>query len=271
MTTGPGLQAPDALAAARRQTLLVYLCSLFVGFFVAAELLGAKLWTFRLFGLGPADLGLGSGEGGFVATAGILAFPLTFILTDIVNEYFGVRVVRLFTFAAIGVNVLLQFVVQAAIRVPAVSFTAGVSPADVDAAYRLSLGQSWAIVAGSLVAFALGQLLDVHVFTLLRRMTGGRLLWLRAQGSTVVSQLVDTFVVIFLAFVLLPGLAGDGQARMDSGQALEVSLTNYVYKFLIAVGITPLLYVVHALVDGYLGKQQADALVRVAHPESADA
>lgn len=250
-------------SAARRQVLLVALCSLFVGFFVTAELLGAKLWSFTLAGLGPRDFGL-AGER-FVATAGILAFPLTFILTDIVNEYFGVRVVRQFTFAAIGVNVVLQAVVQAAIRVPAVSFTPGIEAAEVQRAYDLALGQSWAIVAASLVAFALGQLLDVRVFTLLRRMTGGRLLWLRAQGSTVVSQLVDTFVVIFLAFVVLPELFDTGSTRMNAAQAFEVSITNYVYKFAIAVVITPLLYVVHGLVDLYLGRDAAHALADEAH------
>jgi uncharacterized integral membrane protein (TIGR00697 family) len=248
---------------ARRQVLLVGLCALFVGFFVTAELLGAKLWSFTLLGLGPRDLGL-DGER-FVATAGILAFPLTFVLTDSVNEYFGVRVVRLFTFAAIAVNVILQPVVQAAIRVPAVSYTEGVTADEIQRAYLLSFGQSWTIVAGSLVAFALGQMLDARVFTLLRRATGGRWLWLRAQGSTVVSQLVDTFVVIFLAFVVLPSLFDTGRAPMASEQAFAISVTNYVYKFAIAVVITPLLYVVHGLVDLYLGREQAHALAEAAH------
>lgn len=250
-------------SAARRQVLLVGLCALFVGFFVTAELLGAKLWSFTLFGLSPRDLGL-DGEH-FVATAGILAFPLTFVLTDSVNEYFGVRVVRLFTVAAIAVNVILQAVVQAAIRVPAVSFTPGVEAAEIQRAYELALGQSWAIVVASLVAFALGQWLDAHVFTWLRRATGGKRLWLRAQGSTVVSQLVDTFVVIFLAFVVLPGVFDTGQAPLSGEQALTISVTNYVYKFAIAVLITPLLYVVHGLVDLYLGREAAHALADAAH------
>ena len=246
----------------RRQVLLVALCSLFVGFFVTAELLGAKLFEFSL-GFGPADLGLGEGTT-FVATAGILAFPLTFILTDIINEYFGLRTVRLFTWVGIVVNVLAQVVVRAAIPAPAVSFTEGVSAADVQGAFDLALGQTWAIVVGSLIAFALGQMLDVHVFAWLRSMTGGRLLWLRAQGSTVVSQLVDSFVVIFLAFVWIPRLTGD--APWPAGDAAEVAMTNYVYKFVIAVGITPLLYVVHWMVDGYLGRDESDALIRAAHP-----
>jgi uncharacterized integral membrane protein (TIGR00697 family) len=99
-------------------------------------------------------------------------------------------------------------------------------------------------------------------------MTGGRLLWLRAQGSTVVSQLIDTLVVIYLAFVFLPVLTGG--VPWTLGQAAEVSLTNYVYKFMIAVAITPLLYVVHWAVDTYLGPDEAAALVHAAHPRDPD-
>ena len=250
----------------RRQVLLVALCSLFVGFFVTAELLGAKLFEFSLAGLGPRDLGLG-GAATFVATAGVLAFPLTFVLTDIINEYFGVATVRLFTWVGIGVNLLVQGVVRAAIATPAVSFVEGTSAAEVQAAYELALGQTWAIVIASLVAFALGQLLDVKIFSLLRSITGGRLLWLRAQGSTVVSQLVDSVAVVFLAFVWIPLLTG-GPA-WSAGAATSVAMTNYVYKFAIAVGITPLLYLVHWLVDRYLGPAEAEALVHSAHgPES---
>jgi hypothetical protein len=248
---------------AREQVLAYTLCALFVGFFVAAEVLGGKLFRFTLLGLGPDDLGLGEGSE-FVATAGILAFPLTFVMTDIVNEYFGRPIVRLFTWIAIAVNLLLQPVIRAAIAAPAISFTAGVTDADVQRGFEIAFGQTTSIVLASLCAFALAQWLDVRVFTWLRRATGGRLLWLRAQGSTVVSQLADTFAVIFLAFVAIPLLLGGEPWSLS--QASSVALTNYVYKFLIAVGITPVLYLVHAAVDAYLGRAAADALVRQAHP-----
>ncbi len=251
---------------ARREVLLLVLCGLFVGFFVTAELLGAKLWTFTLFGLSPAKLGLGDSQE-FVASAGILAFPLTFILTDIINEYFGRRIVRVFTWLAIGVNVILQPVVQAAIRVPAISFTEGVSADAIQGAYSLALGQTWAIVVASLVAFSIAQFVDASVFTWLRHKTGGKMLWLRSQGSTAVSQIIDTIVVIFLAFVIIPSLlGGTGYVRMSPGDAANVALTNYVYKFAIAVGITPLLYLVHAGVEAWLGHEHAQQLVDAAHP-----
>jgi len=252
---------------AREQVLAFSLCALFVGFFVAAEILGGKLFRFTFFGIGPADLGLGSATE-FAATAGILAFPLTFVMTDIVNEYYGRPLVRLFTWIAIAVNLLLQPVVRAAIAVPAISFTPGVTSDQMQRAFEISLGQTTSIVAASLCAFALAQWLDVRVFARLRRMTGGKMLWLRAQGSTVVSQLVDTFVVIHLAFVLIPMLVGNEPWKL--GDALSVSLTNYVYKFVIAVLITPILYLVHAAVERYLGPGSARALVHAAHPADPD-
>lgn len=255
----------------KRQSLLLTLCALFIGFFVTAELLGAKLWHFTLFGLNPHKLGLSDpanpNGAWFIATTGILAFPLTFILTDIINEYFGRRVVRTFTWLAIMVNVILQSVVQAAIRVDAHDFaTGGVNQAMNDA-FQNALGQSWAIVVASLVAFMVGQFLDIWIFTKLRHMTGGKYLWLRSQGSTVVSQLIDTFVVIFLAFVIIPSLVKSGNLfSMKPDEALMVSVTNYVYKFAIAVLITPILYLVHFLVDSWLGKETAEELVNEAHP-----
>ena len=258
---------PTSTSLPRRQVLAFTLCALFVGFFVAAEILGSKLFEFSLFGIGPKDIGTGDGDK-FVATAGILAFPLTFVMTDIVNEYFGKPTVKHFTWIAIAVNLLLQPVVQAAIRVPAVSFTPGVTAQEIQHAYQIALGQSWQIVAASLIAFAAAQWLDVQVFTWLRRLTGGKMLWLRSQGSTVVSQLIDTIVVIFLAFVVIPAATGGHPWSMQ--QATEVALTNYVYKFLIAVLSTPALYFVHAAVERYLGHAEAHALVQSAHPQDPD-
>ena len=250
-------------SVSREQVLAYVLCALFVGFFVAAEVLGGKLFRFTLFGLGPDDIGLGDG-GEFAATAGILAFPLTFVMTDIVNEYFGKPLVKLFTWIAIAVNLLLQPVIRAAIAVPAISFTPGISDADMQRGFEIALGQTTSIVVASLCAFALAQWLDVQVFTWLRRNTGGRFLWLRAQGSTVVSQLIDTLIVIYLAFYTLPALGGD--PHMGAGEAGAIALTNYVYKFALAVVLTPLLYVVRALVVRLLGRDEAARLAHAAHP-----
>lgn len=251
----------------RREVLLLTLCALFVGFFVTAEILGAKLWSFTLFGLTPASIGLSEDER-FVATAGIFAFPLTFILTDIVNEYFGRRIVRIFTWLAIAVNVILQPIIWGSTKAPTIVFGGDYSAEVADQAYRIAFGQTWAIVLASLLAFAIAQFVDAWTFTWLRRKTGGKMLWLRSQGSTVASQLIDTFVVIFVAFVVIPDLLGN--EHMGLGQALVIAVTNYVYKFVIAVLITPLLYFVHGAVEGWLGHEAAAALTHAAHPSDPD-
>lgn len=247
----------------RRELFLLASLALFTGFFVAANFLGNKLFEFTLFGLKPSHLGL-PGET-FVATAGILAFPLTFILTDVVNEYFGKRVVRTFTFLAIAVNLILQPIVMGAAAAPTISFTPGVDSQTAHAAYQLAYGSAWTITVGSLVAFAVAQLVDVGIFTWLRRRTGGRMIWLRAQGSTVVSQLIDTLVVIYLAFYVLPALVGD--PHMSAAEAGRIATTNYIYKFALAVLMTPILYFSRGLVVAWLGRDNADQLAREAHPE----
>jgi len=117
----------DAEGARKREVLLLALGALFVGFFVAAEILGNKLYRFDLFGLTPRSLGL-TDDDHFVATTGIYAFPLTFVLTDIVNEYFGKRIVRIFTWLAIVVNLLLQIPIWFAVKAPATVRLPGVTP-----------------------------------------------------------------------------------------------------------------------------------------------
>ena len=247
----------------RSLTLLLILCALMVAFFVTGDLVGAKLFEFTLAGLLPKHFGLGDGK--FVATIGILYFPLTFILTDIINEYFGRRVVRTLTFIAIGVLLLLQPVILASIHATTVSFNPAVSKEVMHQSFATVLGPAWAIVAGSCTAFLIGQLLDVMVFEKLRRLTKGRMLWLRAQGSTLVSQFIDSFVVIFLAFVIIPKLTGCAEPWSVSGAAM-VSLTNYVIKAVIAVAITPTLYVVHFMVELWLGRTESERLKALAHP-----
>lgn len=253
--------APPAFSG-RSLSLLLLLGGLFTAFYVTGDLIGAKLFSFTLFGAGPASFGL-SGGAQFVATVGILYFPLTFLLTDIINEYFGRRLVRTLTFVAIAVLLILQPLVLWAIHVPTVSFNPGVSAEEMHRSFATVLGPAWSIVIGSCAAFAIGQLLDVTVFSFIRRLTGGRMLWLRSQGSTLVSQLVDSFVVIFLAFVLLPPLVG--QPAWPADMALGVSITNYAIKVGLTVLITPLLYLVHGLVRAWLGRDEAERLTAQAH------
>jgi len=113
---------------------------------------------------------------------------------------------------------------------------------------------------GSLVAFLIGQVVDVTVFHFLRAYTGSSKIWLRATGSTLVSQFIDSFVVLFIAFYIGAG--------WDLKLVLAIGVVNYFYKFFVAVFLTPLLYVLHYFIDFYLGKELSEQLIEEAAQSS---
>lgn len=217
---------------ARREIVYLALAAFFITDAVLAEVIGGKLFT-----LGP-----------FTMSIGVLPWPVVFIATDLINEYFGREGVKKITLITIGLISYAYVVLFASIYVPAASF----SPV-TDEQYRAVFGQSLWIIAGSITAFALSQLVDVVIFWLVRHKTGGRYLWMRATGSTVVSQLIDSFVIIGIAF-WLPG-------KVQTNEFLTVAASNYSYKLLIALGVTPLLYAGHAAIDRFLGTEAAHELI----------
>lgn len=193
--------------------------------------------------------------GPFIATAGVLPWPVVFLTTDLINEYFGRDGVRRLTFVTVGLILFAFALVYALMQIPAAS----ISPVN-DIAFNTVFGQSLWIIAGSITAFLISQLIDVSVFWFLRQRTGGRYLWLRATGSTTISQLIDTFVVLGIAF-WLPG-------KLSASEYLNVSLTNYSYKLGIALALTPAIYALHAAIDRYLGLKQSHEQIEKAAKES---
>jgi uncharacterized integral membrane protein (TIGR00697 family) len=216
----------------RREVVYLALAAFFITDAVLAEVIGGKLFT-----LGP-----------FTMSIGVLPWPVVFIATDLINEYFGREGVKKITLMTLGLISYAYIILFASIQVPAASF----SPV-TDAQYQAVFGQSLWIIAGSMVAFATSQLVDVAIFWLVRHRTGGKYLWLRATGSTVISQLIDSFVIIGIAF-WLPG-------KVKTSEFLTVAASNYSYKLLIAIAVTPLLYAGHSLIDRFLGEQQAHELI----------
>lgn len=170
---------------------------------------------------------------------GVIPWPIVFITTDLVNEYFGKGGVRRLTFLAVGMISYTFLVLYLAISVPG----APNSPISHEV-FNTVFGQSMWIIVGSIVAFLISQLVDVLVFLALKSRTGGKMLWLRATGSTAVSQLIDTFVILYIAFVI-PG-------KMTGQEYLQIGVGNYLYKLLIAIGITPIIYLAHGMIDKFL-------------------
>jgi hypothetical protein len=203
--------------------VFLVLAGVFLTHAILGELIGGKLFTVA----------------GYVMSIGVIPWPVVFITTDLVNEYYGPKAVQRLT-ALSALLILYVFVLLfVCMAVPA----ADISPVGDDA-FHAVFGQSLWIIGGSLVAFVCSQLLDAGLFVVARRFTGGRMLWLRAVGSTVVSQLIDTFVINAIAF----GLPG----KLTGGEVIELSFTNYTYKFLVALATLPFIYLGHGIIDKYL-------------------
>jgi uncharacterized integral membrane protein (TIGR00697 family) len=231
------------------------------GFFITnaliAEFIGVKIFSLeRTLGFAPFNYSLFGEELSFNLTAGVVLWPIVFVMTDVINEYFGKRGVRFLSFLVVGLISFAFVMVYAAIHLTPADWW--ISSADQSGIPNLQLafskifGQGLWIIVGSLVAFLVGQLLDVIVFQKIKAMTGEGKVWLRATGSTLVSQFIDSFVVLIIAFKL--------GADWSWALVLAVGFNNYIYKFVIAVLLTPAIYGAHAAIDRYLGKNLADRL-----------
>ena len=255
----------------RKETILfIILAGFFVTNALVAEFIGMKIFAFEAtFGLNPLNWNLFGKSGTLDLTAGVLLWPIVFIMTDLINEYYGRKGVRILSYMT-AILIAYGFVmVYGAIHLePASWWTGSLSSQGIENAqtsFAGIFGQSNWIVVASIVAFIVGQLLDVSVFHWIRRLTGDRYLWLRANGSTLVSQFVDSFLVLYIAFVINPG------TDWDTATWLSVGTVNLVYKFFAAVALTPLLYLVHAGIDRFLGKEASHRLRAVAAGEHDEA
>lgn len=243
----------------KKKTILFIVLSAFVlTNALIAEFTGVKIFSFgKLFGLEPFTLdGFISLSIDFNLSVGVLMWPLVFVFSDIMNEYFGKQGVRFISFLTAGMIAFGFAVVYAGTKLPAADFWLALNKVDkygnafdIDYAYSIIFRQGVGIMIGSITAFLVSQLIDVAVFKYLKGKTGSRKLWLRATGSTIVSQLIDTFVILTIAFYFF--------GNWSFNQVLSVAIVQYCYKILIAILITPVIYVVHYIIDRYLGKELA--------------
>ena len=242
----------------RATRLFVALAAFFCANAVLAEFIGVKIFALEdTLGITPLSLHLFGQSGSLNFTAGTILWPIVFIMTDTVNEYFGKRGVRLISWLAAGLIVYGFVFAYIAIHLAPASWWVGAMQdqgvPDYQAAFVAIFGQGMWIIVGSLVAFLSGQLIDVSVFHRIRRATGERHAWLRATGSTAVSQLIDSFVVLYIAFVL-------GPQQWSLSLFFAVGTLNYIYKMLAAIALIPLLYLMRAGIRRYLGEDRATEL-----------
>ena len=249
----------------KKQNLFLILTGVFLTNAILAEIIGIKIFSAeKTFGFEPANIQMmGDFILDFNLTAGVVIWPVVFLSTDVINEYFGkkgVQKISFLTVALIAYSFLIIYVIT--LLAPA-DFWIAVNQSEtsgkdfnINFAFTKVFTQSLGVIIGSMVAFLIGQLLDVLVFQKLRKITGENKIWLRATGSTLVSQLVDSFVVLFIAFYLL----SPAENKWSFDQLISVGGINYIYKFVVAISLTPLIYLAHFLIDKYLGPTLASEL-----------
>lgn len=242
--TGAGLEggadgAGRPLALRREHLLYLWLSALYTTALIIANVTGVKLFRFEL----PPAAGFGIEH-----TAGMLAFPVTFLLTDLINEYYGKRATRLAAYIAFSMAAVAFIFVSIARALP---IREGIPGTATHEAFETIFGGASLMYIASLAAFLVGALLDIALFGMFKRLTRGRWVWLRATGSTVISQLFDSFIVTFLFFQALQRLTG-GDAP-DLAFTVRTALTGYILKFVIAVLLTPVVYAGRWAVRRYVG------------------
>ncbi len=245
------------------------------GFFIAntfiAEFVGVKIFSLeKTFGFEPFSWTIfGVKDLGFNLTAGVILWPVVFVMTDVINEYYGKRGVRFLSFLAVGLILYAFIMVYGAIWLSpnewwqfesGLTHNSTTSLADMNLAFKKIFGQGLWIIIGSLVAFLVGQLIDVIVFQKIKKITGEDKLWLRATGSTLVSQFIDSYIVLIIAFYI--------GSDWDLGRVLAIGTVNYLYKFVIAVLLTPVIYIMHRFIDQYLGMDVSNQLKKDAAAHS---
>jgi queuosine precursor transporter len=252
----------------RAARLFVVLAGIFVANAILAEFVGIKIFAVEpTFGLQPFNWHLFGQTGTLNFTSGVILWPVVFVMTDTVNEYYGRNGVRFLSFLAVGLISYAFLIAWIVIRLaPAdwwVTSYQSQGVANLQTAFAAIYGQGMWVIVGSLVAFLIGQLLDVAIFHRIRQVTGEGKIWLRATGSTLVSQFVDSFVVLYIAFVI-------GPQHWPLRQFLAIGTVNYIYKFLAAIVLTPVIYLVHEIIERYLGKEAATELKQQATADLAE-
>lgn len=234
----------------KKNNLFIILGGFFLTNAIVAEFIGAKIFSLeKTLGIPTLNYTIFGTPCQFNMTAGVILWPFVFIMTDIINEYYGKKGVQKLTYIAVVMLIYSFVMVRVAMGLNGADFwlqsgsKLGIS--NMTTAYNSVFGAGLMIILGSLVAFLFGQLVDAFIFNKIKDKTNNKFIWLRATGSTVVSQFIDSFVVLFIAFYI--------GGTFTFAQVIAIGLINYIYKFTMSILLLPLLYFVHGIIDRYLG------------------
>ncbi|THF48808.1 VUT family protein [Flavobacterium supellecticarium] len=210
----------------KRDLVYIILAGIFIANAVVAELTGGKLIQ-----IGP-----------FIMSIGIIPWPVVFITTDLINEHFGRDGVKKLSFITAGLIAYCLLILFIAIQIPAAKGISTVS----DEQFKAVFGQGIWIMIASIIAFLISQLIDVSIFWFLRNKTGKKMIWLRSTGSTVISQLFDSFIISGIAFWMT--------GKITTAEYINMATTGYTFKLIIAICLTPMIYLGHYIIEKYLSE-----------------
>lgn len=217
-----------------QQKVYVFLTSLFVSCLIVADVIGVKIFEIQL----PFTI---LGYKSIEHTCGMLTFPITFLLGDLINEYYGPKATKQTVYIGLVMSVMVFTVMNIAQALPYLNKPFNVTPA----AFNMIFGSAKLMYVASIAAYLVGQLLDIWLFGVIKKITKGEYLWVRATGSTLISQLMDSFVVSYIAFGF--GKRVTGQTPASLVEVWNIACTGYGLKFVIAALITPILYALRDL------------------------
>lgn len=211
------------------QTIYVILTSIFVTCLLIADIIGVKLFEIQL----PFSIG---GVTSIEHSCGMLTFPITFLLGDIINEYYGSQAAKLSTYIGLWMSLLVFVIINIAQSLPYLHKPYNITPP----AFDMIFGSAKIIYLASVGAYLIGSLADIWLFEVIKQATGGKWLWLRATGSTIISQWIDSFVITYLAFVWGKQLTGQPVASWK--EVVQIAVTGYGLKLFLSLAMTPFIY-----------------------------
>ena len=204
-----------------KDQLYIFLCAIFISSLVTCNLIANKFVS--------VDLGFKV----FIVSAGILPYPLTFLVTDLISELYGQKKANIVVFSGFVASMFVLLFLWLGGQFNAI-------PDSIvnDDTYNKVFQNAWRIIAASMIAYLFAQFIDVRIFHFWKRLTNGKHLWLRNNGSTIASQLVDTTLVVMILFV----------GVWEPSNIISAIIDGWLFKMLMAAIDTPIIYgIIHLL------------------------
>lgn len=239
---------PAAVLHRRRERVFLIMAGLFLGTLAMLNILGISRFIVLASHSGDSGWQLGQwlpeGVVGltFAVAVGVLPYPMTFLCTDLISEFYGRRRANFVVWVGLILNLWVIFIL----------WVGGVLPGSEAPAFFEIRKLAFGAVTASMIAYLAAQFVDVHLFHFWKRLTKGKHLWLRNNGSTIVSQAVDTVAVILITYQV-GGLDFmiDDQTHVPT-MLVTLIFTGYVFKLIVAMLDTPVIYLAVAVLRKYL-------------------